>query len=212
MQGIDECEKCGTLFKWKRSKNQKSKPRFCSRTCRHEFGHIGFRPGGAIRIDELTEEQKKEKYKKSFEKNVIRQFGCWSWKGFQDKGGYGIMTCDRRYGPDRAHRASWVIHNGSIPKGMLVCHKCDRPECTNPEHLFLGTAAENTKDMIDKNRKCIGSNVPTAKLTEDNVRAIRVLLNQKISYPKIAKMFNVGVNAIVRIKRNETWKHITTED
>jgi hypothetical protein len=208
MQGISKCEKCGIEFKWSRSRNQKSKPRFCSRECRHSFAHIGFRPGGKYRIDEMTTEEKFERLKKSYEKNVIRKFGCWGWEGTQDKGGYGIMSSDRRHGPDRAHRASWVIHKGEIPKGLLVCHKCDRPECTNPDHLFLGTPSENTKDMIHKNRKCIGSNVPTAKLNEENVKLIKVLLKQKISYPKIAEMFNVGINCIVRIKRGETWKHI----
>lgn len=208
MQGISVCELCKITYRWKRSKNQKSIPRFCSRICRHSFGHIGFKPGGEYRIDQASPEKRLEKLKESFEKSVLRNEFCWSWDGLIAKDGYPLMSCDKRYGSDRAHRASWIIHYGCIPKGMLVCHKCDNRECTNPEHLFLGTPAENTKDMIQKNRKCIGSNVPTSKLNEEDVKLIKCLLEKKISYPKIAEMFNVGINAIVRIKRGETWKHV----
>lgn len=208
MQGISECEVCKVKFKWCRDKSRKTIPRWCSRKCRVDSGDFGFRPGGPIRIDEMTPEEKFARLKKSYEKNVIKSVGCWGWKGTVDKNGYGIMSSDRRHGPDRAHRASWVIHNGSIPNGLLVCHKCDHAECTNPEHLFLGTLADNTNDMINKNRKAIGQKTKTAKLTEDNVRTIKTLLKLKVSYPKIAKIFNVGINAILRIKRNETWKYI----
>lgn len=208
MQGESKCEVCGIDFKWTRAKSRTTLPRWCSRECRVKSGDFGIRPGGPIRIDELSHEERFLRLKKSFEKHVIRQDGCWGWRGKCDKGEYGIMSCDRRHGPDRAHRASWIIHKGPIPKGMLVCHKCDTRECTNPDHLFLGTPADNTRDMIQKNRKCIGINVPSAKLNDESVRVIKGLLKLKMSYPKIAKMFNVGINAIVRIKRGETWKHI----
>lgn len=208
MQGISECEICKTSFKWTRAKDRKNKPRFCSVKCRREFGHIGFRPGGKYRISEMSDEEKFQRLKKSFEKGVIRAEICWKWSGTMGKDGYPIMSCNKTYGSDRAHRASWIIHNGPIPKGMMVCHKCDNRECTNPEHLFLGTPAANTADMIAKNRKSVGTQVPTAKLNEESVKAIRQLLNLKMSYPKIAKLFNVGINAIVRIKRGETWKHV----
>jgi hypothetical protein len=208
MHGENKCEICDVLFRWRRGNDRKTIPRWCSRECRIKSGDFGFRPGGSVRIDEMSEEEKFDRLKKSYEKNVIRNIGCWGWNGTFDKGGYSIMTCNRKHGPDRGHRASWVIHNGKIPKGMLVCHKCDHPECTNPEHLFLGTSLDNTKDMIQKNRKCIGSKVPTAKLNEEDVKLIKGLLEKKISYPKIAEMFNVGINAIVRIKNGETWQHV----
>jgi hypothetical protein len=208
MHGTSICEVCEKLFKWRRENKRKKLPTWCSRECRVKSGNFGFRPGGPLRIDEMTPQEKFERLKKSFEKNVVRSFGCWSWKGTIDKGGYGIMTCNKKHGSDRAHRASWIIHKGQIPKGILVCHKCDHPECTNPDHLFLGTSADNTKDMIQKNRKVIGSKMPTSKLTEEKVRVIKELLNQKISYTKISAMFGVGVSAITRIKRNETWKHV----
>ncbi len=210
--GKSNCKKCGKEFEWIRSEKQ-TKPKFCSLKCR---GHTGFRPGSQIRISELTKEEKFERLKKSFEKHVIRnENGCWDWKGPVSRGGYGAMSCNRNIGPDRAHRASWVIYKGPIPEGMFVCHNCpngDNPICSNPKHLYIGTPAQNSSDMIKKNRKCIGSKVPTAKLTEDNVRTIKVLIKQKISYPKIARMFNVGVSTIARISKNISWSHVTIEE
>ena len=74
---------------------------------------------------------------------------CWRWKGFKNKQGYGRMGIAASVCVN-AHRISWVIHNGEIPEGKFVCHRCDNPECTNPEHLFLGTRQDNINDMMIK--------------------------------------------------------------
>ena len=68
---------------------------------------------------------------------VIVQDGCWSWKAKKDIYGYGMMLYDGKN--MAAHRISWIIHNGFIPDGMLVCHTCTNNSCTNPSHLFLST-------------------------------------------------------------------------
>lgn len=84
-----------------------------------------------------------------FERTDKKENGCWEFTGFKNLKGYGKL---RSSGQQLAHRVSWVIHNGDIPKGMLVCHKCDNPPCCNPDHLFLGTAKDNAHDAIKKGR------------------------------------------------------------
>lgn len=77
--------------------------------------------------------------------------GCWLWLGFCQENGYGQLHA-RSLGERTAHRASYVLHRGDIPKGSLICHKCDTPSCVNPDHLFIGTAKSNMEDMSNKNR------------------------------------------------------------
>jgi hypothetical protein len=75
---------------------------------------------------------------------------CWSWRGAKDGMGYGTLGGDNTETP--AHRVSWMIHFGEIPKGMCVLHRCDNPSCVNPNHLFLGTRLDNARDRDAKER------------------------------------------------------------
>lgn len=85
-----------------------------------------------------------------FWNKVDRSGDCWTWQGSRDRKGYGRVSVNQR--PVLAHRFSWTLSHGPIPDGLCVLHKCDNPPCVNPEHLFLGTIADNNRDMVAKGR------------------------------------------------------------
>ena len=77
--------------------------------------------------------------------------GCWLLGRAGNFRGYGgVKITDRR--KYAAHRVAYALVKGPIPAGMLVCHRCDTPRCVRPDHLFLGTASDNMRDMIAKGR------------------------------------------------------------
>jgi hypothetical protein len=111
-----------------------------------------------------------------FNERVAKTEDCWLWTGqtYETKRPYGRFHFrDKRY---LAHRISWVLHFGEIPPGLLVCHRCDNPKCVRPDHLFLGTYADNKWDSVRKGRarkshmQATGCCVHGHEMTEENTR------------------------------------------
>jgi hypothetical protein len=135
--------------------------------------------------------------------------GCWTWTGGGIKG-YGHIRTERSQGMILAHRASWELHNGPVPAGLLVLHKCDNPGCVNPTHLFLGTDGDNSDDKWAKNRGVAPSGELNgySKLTCDDVREIRLTVLTRGTVKALAKQFNVHRSAIWKVRTREVWTHI----
>lgn len=128
---------------------------------------------------------------------------CWLWTGTTDSKGYGRFWIPGQ-SPVKPHRFTWGLQHGAIPAGMAVCHRCDNASCCNPAHLFLGTLAENNRDMLDKDR----ARGP-ALLTADAVRAIRAAYaTGTTTQSALAREFGVRQATIQAVVSRRTWKHV----
>lgn len=130
--------------------------------------------------------------------------GCIEWTARRSPQGYGHVQLSKPRRTVRAHRWSWEIHNGAIPDGMMVLHRCDNPPCVNPEHLFIGTGSDNIRDRHNK-RIARGEAVPNATLTPEQVRVIKARLRDGDSTYAIARDYGMVHNAIWQIKSGKTW-------
>lgn len=141
-----------------------------------------------------------------YEKVALIPFhSCWEWVGNRKLSGYGRIDFQKK--SYLAHRLSWEIHRGEVPRGMFVCHKCDNPSCVNPDHLFIGSHQENMDDMRRKGRcrRISGVAHYKAKLQEKQIVQIR---NSDMSSRRLAVIFGVSHHNILSIKNRKTWKHL----
>jgi hypothetical protein len=150
---------------------------------------------------------------KKFLDKVDTSGKCWLWTACKNQNGYGqIRVRPKIY---LAHRASWLIYRGDIPDGMNVLHKCDTPACVNPEHLFIGTMADNSKDMVEKRRHHSHGHsnyMPKGKKHHHYERGFKITREQAIKIrldsrkqSEIAREYGVDQSLISKIKHNFVW-------
>lgn len=132
--------------------------------------------------------------------------GCVLWMLSTAQFGYGIIV--HKYKRLMAHRVSWEVNRGPIPTGLRVLHKCDVPACINPDHLFLGTDADNRADKKNKKRHSFGEAHGCAKLTENAVREIRTASGSSAA---VGAKFGVSSSQVRRIRLGEAWAHLLKE-
>jgi hypothetical protein len=132
----------------------------------------------------------------------VDEHGCWLWTGHVQDNGYGGITFNRK--PTRTHRVSWILHNGPIPDGLCVLHKCDVRHCCNPDHLYLGTYADNNKDAWERLRQPTRTKL---KLDVAQVKEIKSLLGT-VSQKELRERFGVSPSAISSIAVGRSWSWV----
>jgi hypothetical protein len=133
--------------------------------------------------------------------------GCWLWAYARvGETGYGRLTLpgDKPIG---AHKLSWLLFRGDIPAGLSVCHRCDIRICVNPDHLFLGSTAENMADRDAKGRgaKRAGALNTQAKLTPEIVADIRARCARGEMQKALAEQYGVTPSTISDIRHGRSW-------
>ena len=139
--------------------------------------------------------------------------GCWEWIAGRTEDGYGYFRDGKR--GVRAHRFSYELYIGKIPDGMLVLHRCNNRKCVNPEHIYIGTQAENIRDSIAAGTHCSvlhedrrGQMASLSKLDNDDVVHIKTMLKNGIKQWLIAWVYQVRRSTIGNINTGYSWSHI----
>lgn len=142
--------------------------------------------------------------------------GCWEWTGaLRSKNSeYGAINIGGRI--KLAHRVSYELYKGEIPKGMSVCHKCDNPKCVNPDHLFIGTHSDNMMDAYQKGRldvpegvKFKKGNMPAnATITKEQAVQVKLAIKGGMGNKEISETLGIKYGTIVDIRRGKSFKNI----
>ena len=178
------CEECGITFFYEQ-RGSRPERRFCSRRC------------ATTRMGKNNKSSVLKRFNAGY---TIEPNGCWLWQRHKARRGYGRLWD----GEDvAAHRIAFKLFVGPIPDGMLICHRCDTPGCVNPEHLFVGTTADNVADMDRKGRRATGESHPSVRLTTEKVHQIRQ--SSELGVILAAKL-GVHKSAIYAVRQGRSWK------
>jgi hypothetical protein len=131
--------------------------------------------------------------------------GCWIWTGTGDAYGYGHFGIAHSRSA-KAHRVAYNLYCGEIPDGKVVRHKCDTPACVNPQHLVLGSHADNSRDRSERMRTAVGTQNGKSKLTPELVKAIRS--HKGSSARQLAFLMGVNPNTVYAVLSGRTWSHV----
>lgn len=192
--GSHRCQHCGAPFTPRPDQLRHSGwGRFCSNACANAY--------------------RREHFAERFWRSVDTSGTCWLWTGTRSRNGYGTIQIGGNGGRRRlVHRVAWELCVGPIPDGSQVLHECDVRHCVNSAHLFLGSQADNLRDMAAKGRQHFQKHpehTPTAKLTQDTVRAIRRRYAAGgVLQKALAQEFGVDARSISAVVNRITWKHL----
>jgi hypothetical protein len=136
--------------------------------------------------------------------------GCLLWTGATNSHGYGIFTrnCQNFY----AHRVALELASRALQKGECACHRCDNPYCINPEHLFIGSHADNMRDATRKGRLRFvnaprGESHHSAKLNAEKAAAIRLEIQGGATMASLARAYGVSASSVAAIRDGKSWKN-----
>lgn len=137
-------------------------------------------------------------YEDTFWSKVRKSDGCWEWLAAKNGNGRGAVSFRGKM--DLAYHVAWILTHGEIPDDLYVLHRCDNPGCVNPDHLFLGTQADNIADKVAKGRQARGADYSNARLTQAQAEEIRTRYQAGgISTYQLAREYGVSQQTTHRI-------------
>lgn len=189
------CKLCGAAFQVAPWRARQGEGLFCSKRCAGTFNR---------RTDPLLDTAGR------FWAKADRSGGpdaCWNWQAGCYPAGYGIFSVTRRE-RKAAHRFAYELTYGPVPDGAMVLHSCDNKLCVNPAHLRAGSATDNVRDAVERDRHARGERNGGARLTEAQALEVLQLARSGVPTGEVAERFGISAIHVRSIARGLRWKHL----